>query len=79
MPKVEIQCEACGATFYRYPSGVYPHKFCSRECARTFTSARMREYNRTENPMNTPAGWTDKKRNAVRERKRKEAMGHGSY
>lgn len=62
MPKLEVKCENCGATVLRYPSGVRPHNFCSRQCARTFTSARMHEYNRTENPMNMAQGSTTKKR-----------------
>lgn len=68
MPKIEIKCESCGATFLRYPSQVSTHPFCSRQCARSFTSARMSAYNSSENPMNTSAGWSDEQKEAVRQR-----------
>lgn len=68
MPKVEVKCENCGATFLRYPSQISAHPFCSRRCARKFTSARMSAYNAEENPMNTSAGWSDEQREAVRQR-----------
>lgn len=70
MPKIEVKCEACGATFFRYPSHVSAHPFCSRECARTYTSARMSAYNTQENPMNTSAGWSEAQKEAVRQRER---------
>lgn len=63
-----VYCEACGRSIERNPSQIKPHNFCSRECARTFTSARMRKYNQTENPKNTPDGWSPEQREAVRRR-----------
>lgn len=68
MPKIEVECEVCGAVVLRYPSQISTHTFCSRRCARTFTSARMSTYNTTENPMNTSAGWSDEQKDAVRQR-----------
>lgn len=52
IPKQEVCCEACGKIFYRYPSQVSKHNFCSQKCAKAFTSQRMTEYNKTENLMN---------------------------
>ena len=50
---IKVVCETCGKEFYRrYPSEVRTHVFCNRECAKTFTSKRMSEFNRTENLMN---------------------------
>ena len=71
MARIEVKCEACGATFLRYPSGIRQHNFCSRGCAKTFTSARMTHYNTTENPMNSSEGWTEEMKNAVRDRERR--------
>ena len=53
-PKQEVRCEVCGKILYRNPSQVSTHNFCSRNCAKIFTSQRMTEYNKTENPMNAP-------------------------
>lgn len=50
--KVEAKCEYCGKTVTRYPSEIRSHVFCSRECAKHFTSSRMHDFNESENPMN---------------------------
>lgn len=71
MPKIELKCDTCGKPVSRYPSAASAHVFCSRDCARVFTSARMHRYNKTENPMNASAGWSVEKRVAVREREKK--------
>ena len=68
--KVPIICETCGKTLYRYPSQIGEHTFCSRNCAKRFTSSRMSSYNRNKNPMNTPDGWSDAQKEAVREREK---------
>ena len=68
MPKIEVLCENCGAKIQRYESQIRDHVFCGRKCSRAFLSERMRDYNITENPMNTSAGWTDDRKNAVRKR-----------
>lgn len=70
MPKIEVKCEACGTVFLRNPSQIRTHTFCSRSCARTFTSARMSAYNTEKNPMNTSAGWSEAQKEAVRQRER---------
>jgi hypothetical protein len=64
----EVKCETCGAVFQRNPSQIRSHTFCSRQCAKAFTSDRMRRFNQTENPMNTSNGWTQEKRETVRNR-----------
>lgn len=71
MPKIQIRCDACNRVFFRYPSCIRENNFCSRECAKTFTSARMSNYNRNENKMNTPEGWSDEQKEAVRRREQK--------
>jgi len=68
MPKVELTCEECGKRFMRYPSQVMEHNFCGLACSRKFTSARMTQFNQTENPMNSSAGWSQQQRDAVRKR-----------
>ncbi len=45
-----VVCSNCGKEFNRWPSCVRPHNFCSRECAKAFTSQRMTEYNKEHNP-----------------------------
>lgn len=47
---VKVFCATCGKEFYRWPSCVKPHNFCSRECAKSFTSLRMTQYNIEHNP-----------------------------
>ena len=54
VPKQKVRCETCGKVFYRYPSQISEHNFCSRVCAKIFTSSRMSDYNKQENPMNMP-------------------------
>lgn len=66
--KKRVVCENCGAQFFRYPSEIRAHNFCSRRCARSFTSARMTTYNKTDNPKNTSEGWSPEQREAVRSR-----------
>lgn len=68
---VQVQCEACGKIFYRNPSQIRSHIFCSRACSREYRSKRMQEYNRTENPMNKSSGWSPGRREAVREREQR--------
>lgn len=70
MSKVALQCEVCGKAVYRYPSEIRSRTFCSRKCSKVFTSSRMTEYNKTENPMNTSDGWSDSLKNAVRKREK---------
>lgn len=67
---IEVKCEKCGAILQRSPSQIRSHVFCSRECAKAFTSERMRRYNQTQNPMNSSEGWTEEKREVVSERER---------
>ena len=71
MPKVKIKCNACGRSFERYPAAIRENNFCSRECAKVFTSARMSAYNRFDNKKNTSEGWSDEQREAVRHREQK--------
>lgn len=66
-----VACEKCGKLVKRTPSSIREHVFCSKECSRSFTSARMRDFNKTRNPMNTSEGWTEAKRKEVRERERR--------
>lgn len=68
--KIEVRCEECGAPILRSPSQIRSHVFCSRTCARAYTSARMSSYNRTENPMNTSSGWSDEQKAAVSKREK---------
>lgn len=64
----EYHCDTCGKAINRYPSTTYSHNFCSRECFKAYSSKRMAKYNQTENPMNTPAGWSDDMKERQRER-----------
>lgn len=66
--KRNICCEVCGKSFERFPSQIREHNFCSRECAKAFTSNRMTNYNKKENPMNTSMGWSLEQKEAVRKR-----------
>lgn len=52
----------------RYPSQIRTHVFCSKDCAKVFTSSRMTKYNQNENPLNTSEGWTVDMKTKVRER-----------
>lgn len=49
---ITVKCDHCGKSITRCKSAISKHNFCSRECARHFTSARMRAFNKSENPMN---------------------------
>ena len=69
MPKIKCNCENCGKILMRYPSQIRKTVLCS-ECSRKFTSQRMHEYNQSENPMNTSAGWSDAQKEAVRLREK---------
>lgn len=71
MPKVTCTCQNCGRLFSRYPCQIREHVFCSRVCARAFTSTRMTDYNRSKNPMNRSDGWSEEKREAVRQREQR--------
>jgi len=71
MIKQIVCCEACGKEIERYPSQISKYNFCSRKCAKTFTSSRMTQYNRHENPMNTSDGWSAEQKDAVRKREQK--------
>lgn len=37
--KVKVECDMCGEIFYRYPSQIKKHNFCSRKCLADFSSA----------------------------------------
>lgn len=50
--KVTAKCEHCGKEVIRYPSEIRSHVFCSRKCAKHFTSSRMHDFNESDNPMN---------------------------
>ena len=54
----ECTCEVCGKQFTRRACEVRKHTFCTRACARIWNRNRIAEYNRSENPMNTPTGWS---------------------
>lgn len=69
--KISVKCEACGAELQRSPSQIRTHIFCSRECTRLFTSARMTNYNRTINPKNSAYGWTPEQKEMVRSREQR--------
>lgn len=71
IPKIKVKCEICGVEFLRNSSQIRTHVFCSRECARSFTSARMTNYNRTINPKNSAEGWTPEQKEAVRSREQR--------
>lgn len=75
--KIALQCETCGATFERCPSAVREHNFCSRKCAKHFTSKRMTNYNRTENRMNTSEGWSQEQKEAARKREMQNKHSEG--
>ena len=81
MAKIKVMCEVCGAELMRYPSQIRKHVFCSKKCAKTFTSSRMTAYNKAENPMNRTDGWTQemKKSSSQRERKRRGGLAKNTY
>jgi len=47
---VIVKCDCCGKKFERWKDYVFGHNFCSHECAKSFTSPRMTEYNKEHNP-----------------------------
>ena len=47
---MKVKCDTCGKEFDRWPSCIWRHNFCCRECAKVFTSQRMSRYNITHNP-----------------------------
>lgn len=55
---IEVKCNTCGKTIKRYPSTMSAINFCSRKCFKAYSSKRMADFNRTQNPMNTSSGWT---------------------
>lgn len=71
MPKIEIACEVCGTRFERYPKQLSEHNFCSRQCAKVFTSARMSSYNKSDNPMNQKGAMSEEKKEVIRQREQK--------
>jgi len=71
--KVTVCCQHCGKAITRYPCQISKNNFCSRECARFFTSARMTAYNKSQNPMNTSEGWSEEKRETARQTQRENA------
>ena len=79
--KVAVICQHCGKTVTRYPCQIREHVFCSRECARFFTSARMTGYNKSQNPMNTSEGWSEAKREEarIREQRNKGTCAPNTY
>lgn len=37
--KLKVECDMCGKIFYRYPSQIKKHNFCSRKCLADFSRA----------------------------------------
>lgn len=37
--KVELRCDYCGKTIFRYPSQIKKHNFCSRECLAKYSNS----------------------------------------
>ena len=70
MGKIQVICSRCGKIVERYPSQVSATPFCSRACAKVYTSARMHNWNETSNPKNIPCGWDPSAKEATRERER---------
>lgn len=71
MGKIQVICSCCGKIVERYPSQVSPTPFCSRACAKSYTSARMHDWNETSNPKNTPGGWDTSAKEATRAREQR--------
>lgn len=40
MPKVVVHCDYCGAEIERYPSTVFAHNFCSKQCQYAYSSKK---------------------------------------
>ena len=66
--KVSVVCDYCGATFTKLKIELHQHNFCCINHLRGWNSQRIAEYNRTENPTNTPAFWTEERKAALVER-----------
>jgi endogenous inhibitor of DNA gyrase (YacG/DUF329 family) len=43
------KCNTCGKVFDKWPSTVYDHNFCSRSCAKVWTSKHMHDMNEKMN------------------------------
>ena len=72
MKQAKVSCKVCGRPFLKPEFRVSENNFCSREHFRRWCSERMREYNRTANPMNQPGGVMES-----RIRRSKELRGTG--
>ncbi|MGI6593672.1 MAG: HNH endonuclease signature motif containing protein [Christensenellales bacterium] len=62
-----VKCDYCGIQFAK-KQRKSNHNFCCREHLDMWNSARLSEYNRTENIVNTKSYWTAKKRAESRQR-----------
>lgn len=62
MSKVKVRCENCGKEVFRYKCEILKHVFCSRACAKTYTSKRMSNMNKELNPTRM----TEKTKNKIR-------------
>lgn len=65
--RTKLLCESCGKEMERCPSQIRAHNFCSRQCAKSFLSARMSQYNRTDNPLNKGI-MTEERKEEIRRR-----------
>lgn len=45
-----VKCDCCSREFEKWKDYVFSHNFCSCECAKTFASLRLAEYNVKHNP-----------------------------
>ena len=69
------KCAICGKEIKKSPSLIKEHNYCSAEHRilgqKLYHKApHLSEYNRTKNPMNSSAGWTEEKRRRNSERER---------
>ena len=56
MKQARVSCHVCGRAFLKPEFRVRDSNFCCAEHFRRWCAQRMREYNRTANPMNQPGG-----------------------
>jgi len=56
MKQMRVSCRMCGTTFLKPDYQVHENNFCSLDHFRRWCSHRMREFNRTNNPLNRPGG-----------------------
>ena len=56
MKQARVSCHVCGKIFLKSEFRVNDNNFCSLDHFRRWCSQRMREYNRTANPMNQRGG-----------------------